>query len=127
MINCRCGEVGSGYPAVGTQNKTLQQSPAPDPEEQVRVAVDQDLQSLLQLCPPVLDIAQQIASLDLSSHRQPCPAGEWVASEGAGVITGFKDVGITANNQRPNGVTAPEPLGQRKGVRFDPQLFVSPP
>ena len=127
MLKGRCSEVGSGDPALGTENQALQQSPASDGEKQMRVAPDQDLQSLLQLCPPVLDIAQQIAPLDLSSHRQPGSAGEWVTSERAGVITGFKDVGISANNQCPNGVTAPEALGQGKGIRFDPQLLVAPP
>ena len=127
MINGCCSEVRSRHPAIGMQDKALQQSPAPDPEEQLRVVADQQVQTLLQLCSSLLDIAQQIATLDLSSHRQPSPAGKRVPPERAGVIAGLKNVGVSANNQGPNGVTATKSLGQGKGIRLDVQLLIAPP
>ena len=127
MVDGGGRQFGGCNATIWIKHQTLQQPPASNPLEQRRIAADQGFQTDLKLITPLLNIAQQVAPLDLLSHGQSSPASEWVSAECAGVIARLEHVGLAAHHKCPNGMTTTQSLGQGERVGFDPKLFIAPP
>ena len=108
------------------QHQALKQAPAAHPLQHLGVTRDEILESLLQLLPTFLHIAQQPPALNFMRHGQSSCAGKGVAAEGAGVITGLEHIRCGVHQQGTDGMAASQSLGQGEGVRFDAELLVAP-
>ena len=74
----------------------------------------------------LLNVAEQLAPLQLASHGETRTAGKGVASKCAGVVAGYEMVDFPFNKQGPDGMAATKALRQGEGIRFNTKALVTP-
>ena len=67
-----------------------------------------------------------MTSFQFSCHGETGSTGKRIASKGAGVVAGFKNVGLLVYQQGTDGMATAEAFRQGDRVRGDPKLLITP-
>ena len=83
-------------------------------------------QLLLQQLPHRRHMGRQVAAAELLGHGERGAAGQGIAAEGAGVLTGLEQIGRGLHAEGADRHATPEALGQGDGIGLHPELLIAP-
>mmetsp|Transcript_26588 Transcript_26588/g.45808 ORF Transcript_26588/g.45808 Transcript_26588/m.45808 type:complete len:224 (-) Transcript_26588:915-1586(-) len=112
--------------AVGGELQAVDEAPATDLLEDGGVLLDELAKAGPELLAPGGDVGEDVVPLYGREDTHGRRTGKGIATEGAGVGAGGKDVAALLAGHHANWDAATEPLRRREHVRLNPDVLVPP-